>query len=60
VNHHSAAASLTSFFRLSIHALIVTIQPEKVVRWCSDGEFLAIFASCIFSEPHAVDFRPAF
>ena len=36
------------------------IQPNKVVRWCPDGEFLAIFASSIFREPHAAHFRPAF
>jgi len=29
------------------------------VRWCPDGEFLAIFAPCIFSEPHTARFRPA-
>ena len=27
------------FFWLSIHALVVKIQPDKVVRWCPDGEF---------------------
>ena len=31
---------------------------DKFVRWCQDGEFLAIFASCIFSEPRAARFRP--
>ena len=34
---------LTSFFRLSIRALVVKILLDKVVRWCLDGEFLAIF-----------------
>jgi len=42
-----------------IRALVVNIQPNKVVRWCTDGEFLAFFASCIFSELRAADFRPA-
>jgi len=28
------------FFRLSIHALVAKIQPDKVVRWCPDGDFL--------------------
>ena len=28
------------FFRLSIHASVAKIQPEKVVRWCPDGDFL--------------------
>ena len=31
------------FCRLWIHALVAKIQPNKVVRWCPDGEFLAIF-----------------
>jgi len=30
-----------------------------IMRWRPDGEFLAIFAYCIFSEPHAARFRPA-
>jgi len=31
---------LTSFFRLSIHALTAKIWPDKVARWCRDGDFL--------------------
>jgi len=31
---------LTIFFRLSIHALAAKIQPDKVVRWCQNGDFL--------------------
>jgi len=31
---------LTSFFRLLICALVAKIQPDKVVWWCADGEFL--------------------
>jgi len=31
---------LTSFFPLSIHALVVKIQPDKVVPWCRNGDFL--------------------
>jgi len=27
------------FCRLLIHALIAKIWPDKVVRWCSDGDF---------------------
>jgi len=34
---------LTIFFRLSIRALVAKILPDKFVRWCPDGEFLAIF-----------------
>jgi len=26
--------------RMSIHALVVKTQPDKVVRWCWDGDFL--------------------
>ena len=43
---------LTSFFRLSISALVAKIQPDKVVRWCPRsrhfGDFLgpAFPASC--------------
>jgi len=25
---------------LLIHALVAKIQPDKVVRWCADGDFL--------------------
>ena len=28
------------FFRLSIYVLVAKIQPDKVVRWCPDGDFL--------------------
>jgi len=31
---------LTSFFRLSIHALVAKTWPDKVVGWCPDGDFL--------------------
>ena len=31
---------LTSFFQLSMHALVTKILPDKVVRWCRDGDFL--------------------
>ena len=32
---------LTSFFfRLSIHAVVAKIWPDKVVRWCPDGDHL--------------------
>jgi len=40
-------------------ALVAKIEPDKVVRWCQEGEFLVIFSSYIFSEPHAARFRPA-
>ena len=28
------------FFRLAIHASAAKIWPEKVVRWCQNGDFL--------------------
>ena len=31
------------FFRLSIHALVAMIWPDKVVRWCRDGDFWRLF-----------------
>jgi len=39
---------LTSFFRLSIYALVAKIQPDKVVRWCRDGNFLRHFCVLYF------------
>jgi len=34
------------FLRLSIHALVAKIRPNKVVRWCRDGNFLRpVFAA---------------
>ena len=34
------------FFRLSIHALVAKIWPDKFVRWCRDGDFLRpVFAA---------------
>ena len=34
---------LKIFFRLSIHALVAKIEPDKVVGWRPDGDFLTIF-----------------
>jgi len=45
------------FFGLSIPALVAKIWPDKLVRWCADGDF---FASCISSEPRAAHFSAAF
>jgi len=36
------------FFRLSINALHAKIQPNKVVRWCPDGDFLRHFCVLYF------------
>ena len=41
--HVEKVLLFNSFFRLSIRALIAKIQPNKFVRWCADGEFLASF-----------------
>jgi len=49
--------SLTRFSRLSMRALVAKTWPDKVARWCPDGDF---FASCIYSEPRAARFRSAF
>jgi len=54
---------LKCFSRLSMRALVAKILPDKVVRWCPDGEFLATFASCICCEPriqHVSDLHPKF
>ena len=31
------------FFRLSMRALVAKIWPDKVVRWCPDGDFWQLF-----------------
>ena len=52
---------LTSFFRLSMHAIVAKIQPDKIL--CDGAQmanFSRFFASCIFSEPRAANFKPAF
>ena len=38
------------FFR-TVSALVAKTQPNKVVRWCPDGEFLAIFCP-VFPASH--------
>jgi len=34
---------LNKFFRLSIHASVAKILPDKVVGWCPDGDFWRLF-----------------
>ena len=53
---------LACFSRLSIRALVAKIESGNLVRWCADGEFLAIFASCISGSrvQHASDVHPKF
>jgi len=40
------------FFGLSIHASVVKIKPNKVVRWCPDGDFFASFLRPAFPASH--------
>jgi len=48
-----------NFFRLSIHALAAKIQPEKVVRWCQNGDLLRpVFAAS--RVPHILDMHSKF
>ena len=47
------------FFRLSIRALGAKIQPDKVVRWCADGKFLAIFYVLYFQQAACSMFQTA-
>ena len=51
---------LTSFFfRLSIGAFVAKTQPNKVVRWCRDGDLLRpLFAASRVQ--HVSDLRPKF
>jgi len=37
------------FFQLSMHALVAKIEPDKVVQWCAEGDFLrpVFSASCV-------------
>ena len=48
---------LTSFFRSSIHALVAKIQPNKVVRWCPDGESLRHFCVLYFQQAACSTFQ---
>jgi len=36
------------FFRSLIYALVAEIQPDKIVRWCTDGELLGDFLRPVF------------
>ena len=38
--HVEEVSMFTRFFRLSIHASASKIQPDEVVRWCQNGDFL--------------------
>jgi len=45
------------FFRLSIHALVAKILANKVVRWCPDGQFLAIICVVYFQRAACSTFQ---
>jgi len=47
------------FFRLSMRALVAKIQPDRVVRWCADGEFLGPAFSASHVQ-HVSDLHPKF
>jgi len=51
---------LISFPILSIRALVAKIQLDKLCDGAQMAIFFVIFASCIFSEPHAGHIRYAF
>jgi len=48
---------LKKFFRLSIRALVAKIWPDKVVRWCLDGDFLASFWVLYFQRAASSTFQ---
>ena len=48
---------LKFFFRLLIYALIAKIQPDKVVRWCADGDFLRHFGVLYFQRAACSTFQ---
>jgi len=45
---HVEEILLLNNYRLSIRASVAKIYPDKVVRWCPDGELLAIFCVLYF------------
>jgi len=40
---------LTNFFPIVKTCLVAKIEPDEFVRWCPDGELLAIFCVLYFS-----------
>jgi len=57
--HVEEVSIFNNFFRLSIHALAAKIQPNKVVRWCQNGDFLRpVFAAS--RVPHISDLHSKF
>ena len=41
--HVEEVLLFNKFFRLSIHALVPKIWPDKVVRWCQKGDFCILY-----------------
>jgi len=48
---------VTNIFRLSIRALVAKIQPDKVVRWCPDGDFWRLFCVLYFQRAACTIFQ---
>jgi len=50
--HVEEVSVFNNFFRLSIHALAAKTQPDKVMRWCQNGDFCVLYlqpaACCTF------------
>jgi len=55
--HVEEVLLLKVFFPLSIHALVAKIQPNKVVRWCRDGDFLRDFCVLYFQRAACSTFQ---
>jgi len=47
--HAEEVLMLNNFFWFSIRALVAKIQPDKIVRWCPDGDFWRLFCVLYFS-----------
>jgi len=50
--------SINLFVNLSVSQSKEKILPDKVVRWCADGKFWAIFCALYFRQPRVARFRP--
>jgi len=46
-----------NFFRLSIHAFVAKIYPDKVARRCADGDFGVIFLRPAFQRAACSTFQ---
>jgi len=53
---HHAYLTSDSGFRLSIHAFVPKIQPDKIVWWCQNSNFCVLYfqrAACSTSDVHS-------